>query len=130
VRFETSQTGDVQRTPVSFDVGQQPVDVVFSYDEGTEVYIEQEIPAPGAQSEGLRILRSRADQDALHLVLEGIGGHSYALNVRTPRKLGEVSGTSMKADGPFATRLVVAFSGSADTYVRRELTIPLHRQKR
>jgi hypothetical protein len=103
---------------------------LYSFDQGTDVFGYQEIPAPGAQSVGLRILRSRADQDALHLVLEGIGGRSYTLHVRSPRQLGAVSGTSMKADGPFAARLVLDFSGSADTYVRRELTIPLHRQKR
>jgi hypothetical protein len=129
-KFAISSMGDVQRAEVIIDANQPRIEVLYSFDEGTDVFVDQEIPASGAQSEGLRILRSRADQDALHLVLEGIGGRSYALHVRTPWQLVEVSGTNMKADGPFATRLVVAFSGSADTYVRRELTIPLHRQKR
>ena len=96
---------------------------------GTHPLVDQEILTPGAHSEGLRIIRSRAGQDAFHLVLEGIGGRSYALHVRTPQQLGEVSGATMEADGPSATRLVVVFSGSADTYVRRSLTIPLRRKK-
>ena len=37
------------------------VRVVFSYDEGTEVYAPIEPPARGAATEGLRILRSRAE---------------------------------------------------------------------
>jgi hypothetical protein len=129
-RFAISSMGDVQRAEVIVDANQPRIEVLFSFDQGTDVFADQEMPAPGARSEGLRILRSRADQDALHLVLEGIGGRSYTLHVRTPRQLGGVSGISMKAEGLLATRLDVAFIGSGDTYVRRELTIPLHGQKR
>ena len=96
---------------------------------GQKFSADQEIPAPGAPSKGLRILRSRADQDALHLVLEGIGGRSYALSVRTPHQLGEVSGATVETGANSATRLLVAFDGPTDTYVRRELTIPLRRRK-
>jgi len=63
-------------------------------------------------------------------VLEGLSGRSYALHVRTPHQLVEVSGVTMEADGTSDPRLVVAFGGPADTYVRRELTIPLRRYKR
>ena len=104
--------------------------VMYSYDEGTDVFADQEIPAPGAPSKGLRVLRSRADQDALHLMLEGIGGRSYALSVRTPHQLGEVSGATVETGAVSATRLLVAFDGPTDTYVRRELIIPLQRRKR
>src|SRR6266508_965749 len=55
VKFKTSQTGDTQRTPVSIDVGQESVKIVFSYDEGTDVYTEQEIPGPGTMNQGLRV---------------------------------------------------------------------------
>ena len=127
-RFLTNITGDVQRAEVTFDFGEPTVDVVYSYDEGTDVFAEQEIPAPGAQSKGLRILRSRANQDALNLVLEGIGGKSYGLYLRTPHEIGEVAGVSR--DRSNATRLVVTFDGPTDAYVRRELTIPLRRSKR
>jgi glycogen debranching enzyme len=129
-KFAINSVGDVQRAEVTLNANQPATEVVFSFDEGTEVFVDQEIPAPGAKSEGLRILRSRADQDSLHLVLEGIGGRSYALHVRSPRRLGEVAGTTMEANGPSAKSLVVAFSGPAETYVRRELIIPLLTRKR
>ena len=129
-KFVINNIGDVQLAEVAFDANQSATEVVFSFEEGTDVFVDQEIPAPGAQSEGLRILRSRADQASLHLLLEGIGGHSYVLHVRTPQQLGMVSGATMEMDGPSATRLVVTFSGSADTYVTRELTVPLSSKKR
>jgi len=130
IKFARKSIGDIQRAEVTVDANQETIAVVYSYDEGTDVFAEQEIPAPGAQSKGLRILRSRADQNALHLVLEGIGGQSYALSVRTPLQVGEVSGARVETSAISATRLLVAFDGPTDTYVRRELTIPLRRKKR
>ena len=130
VEFGRKSIGDIQRAEITFDVEQEPIVVRYSYDEGTEVFADQEIPAPGAQSEGLRILRSRADQDTLHLVLEGIGGRSYGLGVRTPHQLGEFSGAKVETGSNSTPHLLVAFDGPTDTYVRRELTIPLRRKTR
>ena len=126
MKFETSQTGDAQRTPVSFDVGQESVAAVFSYDEGTDVYIEQEIPGPGATNQGLRVLRSRADVAGLHLVLEGLGGRSYPLLVRGPHQLLEIAGVRVTKRSP-NQELVVQFEGPPDTYIRREVTIPFRK---
>jgi len=130
VKFETSQTGDVQRAPVSFDVGQESVEVVFSYDEGTDVYIEQQIPAPGTMNQGLRILRSRADAGGLHLVLEGLSGRSYPLFVRSLQQLVETTGVRVINRGA-NQELVVKFEGpphsDTDTYIRREVILPFRR---
>jgi glycogen debranching enzyme len=126
VKFETSQTGDVQRTPISFDMGQESVEVVFSYDEGTDVYVQQEIPAPGTVNQGLRVLRSRADAAGLHLVLEGLGGRFYSLFVRGPHQLLEIAGVQV-TKGSANQELVVQFEGPADTYIRRDVTIPFRK---
>ena len=123
-QFATNRVGDLQRAEVTIDANQENIEVVYRYHEGTDVFINHEIPMPGAQSKGLRILRSRADQNALHLILEGIGGSTYALDVHTPHQLGEVAGATIES-GRTSARLFVTFSGPADTYVRRELTIPL-----
>jgi glycogen debranching enzyme len=128
IEFVMKSIGDIQRAEVTFHANREPIEVIYSYDEGTEVFADQETPAPGAQNKGLRILRSRADRDALHLVLEGIGGQSYGLSVRTPHQLGEVSGATVETGPIPTTRLLVAFDGPPDSYVRRELTIPLRRK--
>jgi hypothetical protein len=126
VKFETSQSGDVQKAPVSFDMGQESVEVIFSYDEGTDVYTEQEIPAPGAMNQGLRVLRSRADIAGLHLVLEGLGGRSYPLFVRGPHQLLDIAGVRV-TKGSSNQELVVQFDGPADTYIRRDVSIPFRK---
>ena len=110
VKFEISQTGDVQRARVGIDVGQESMEIVFSYYEGTDVYQEQEIPVPGTINQGLRVLRSRADDTGLHLVLEGLGGWSYPLHVRGPHQLREIAGVgvTIRSDN---TELIVQFNG-------------------
>ncbi len=122
--FEISRTGDAQRASVSFDVGSESVEIVFRYDEGTDVYIEPEMLAPGARSQGLRILRSSADAAGLRLALEGLGGRSYILLARSPRQLGETAGVRVRTNSSSNQELLVQFEGPPETYVRRELTIP------
>jgi hypothetical protein len=80
--------------------------VVFSYDEGTDVFAPVEIPARGATSEGLRILRSRAEAGALHLVLEGLAGRTYTVGVRTLRSIGDAPGVTVTASNRDATGMI------------------------
>jgi glycogen debranching enzyme len=128
-QFEMKSAGDVQHAEVSIEADEPTVEVVFTYDEGTEIYLLPESLTPGAQSTGLRILRARADREALHLLLEGLGGRTYAVRVRTPYQLGQADGVTVQADNSSDPQLTVAFDGSSDAYVRRELTIPLQRKK-
>jgi glycogen debranching enzyme len=122
-RFARSRSGDVQRAEVVVD-GAETTEIVFAYDEGTDVYMRAEAAAPGARSQGLRVLRARAEGSALDLSLEGLGGHTYALFLRTPRRPGAVGGVTLeKAGRDWALR--VAFEGPPDRYVRRDVRLPL-----
>src|ERR1051325_667079 len=79
VEFQTSQIGDRLRASVNLEMREQSVEIVFVYDEGSDVYVKPEIPAPGAESQGLRVLRSIAQADGLRLLLEGGSGQTYKL---------------------------------------------------
>ncbi|HEV2914806.1 MAG TPA: GH116 family glycosyl hydrolase [Pyrinomonadaceae bacterium] len=127
-RFEMKSSGDVQRAEVGIEAYGPTVEFIFTYTEGTDVYFVPENLVPGAQSTGLRILRSRADAEALHLLLEGLGGRTYALRARTPYQLGRTDGVAVaQADGGSDPQLSVAFEGPSNAYVRREITIPIKR---
>ncbi|HKQ53237.1 MAG TPA: GH116 family glycosyl hydrolase, partial [Pyrinomonadaceae bacterium] len=126
-KFELKSSGDVQRAEVVVEAGERAVEVVFTYAEGTDVYLVPPALVPAAQSEGLRVLRSRADREALHLLLEGLGGRTYQLRVRTPYRLGQADGVTLKADDNSDPQLLIAFAGPPGSYVRREITIPLAR---
>jgi hypothetical protein len=124
-RFQLRRAGDVQRAEVTVEGGPPTAEIVFAYDEGTDVYSRAEAPAPGARSEGLRVLRARAEAGGLHLRLEGRGGREYPLRVRTPRGVGGAPGVTATKAGHGDWEVRVSFEGPADTYVRRDLVLPL-----
>jgi hypothetical protein len=124
--FTSTRAGDVQRPEVSFVIEQSDTEIVFDYDEGTDVYLEPRAPSTGDTNEGLRILRSRAAAGTLNLLLEGRGGHTYTLGVRTPHKLGSAAGVVVKeGDGRGDAQLIVGFDAGTQKYVRRAISIPL-----
>jgi glycogen debranching enzyme len=127
-KFDVQRIGDVQRVEVAFDFSLTAT-VVFNYDEGTDVYVAQQMPAPGAINQGLRILRVRADANALRLTLEGLGGYVYTLRARSARRLGEASGVKITEIEGQDAQLTVSFDGPKDEYVRREIVIPLLAKK-
>jgi glycogen debranching enzyme len=124
-RFKLTQLGDIQRAEISFDVTLL-AKVVFNYDEGTEVYVVPESLKPAQNNQGIRVLRSRPDTNALRLVVEGAGGRSYTLGVRSPRRLGDANGVKVsRASGSPDQQLLITFDGPRDTYVRREIIMPM-----
>jgi glycogen debranching enzyme len=121
--FDAEPRGDVQFVGAELKVEGQ-AEVIFEYDEGSDVYLAREEPAPGARSTGLRVLRSRASGGGLRLLLEGSGGRSYTLGLRSPRTVGEVPGVNVLRRAGQDTRLGFVFN-TPSRYAARELFIPL-----
>jgi hypothetical protein len=128
VEFQTSRIGDRLRALVTFAMREQSVEVVFLYDEGSDVYVKSEIPAPGAESQGLRVLRSIAQDNGLRLLLEGRGGRTYRLFVRGPHQVAETAGVKVLRNGGPDQELMIEFEGSPDNYSRRDVTLPFIRR--
>lgn len=124
-KFDTRRMGDIQRVEVNVESPLNVNEVVFSYDEGTDVYVERDALRPGASSEGLRVLRSRAEAGSLRLLVEGLGGRTYELRVRTPHRAGETRGVKVIEAAGGDVKLLVSFEGREDAYVGREIVIPL-----
>ena len=125
--FKMTPIGDVQQAVMVVESPPAKSSIVIDYADGSDVYTELSAPAPGADNTGLRILRSTASNDHLRLVLEGRGGRSYPLFVRTPRRIGEVPGVTLKPRRGGDVEAVVAFEGATTEYVRREVVLPLTR---
>jgi hypothetical protein len=124
VPTKVTRQGDVQRVEVELEAtGSHRV--VFSLEEGTGVYSAVDAPRRGATSQGLRILRARAEGGRLKLVLDGRAGRSYAIGVRSPRRPQAVPGITVSAAPNGDARLLVSFEGPEGAYVRRELDLPL-----
>ena len=125
VKHDVTLTGDVQRVQIALDQRSEVTEAVFTYDEGTDVYVDTQDLREGAASEGLRILRARADPRTLRLTVEGRGGRTYVVGVRTPRRLGSAEGVTVLAPPARDPQLRIRFDGTSDAYVHREIVIPL-----
>jgi hypothetical protein len=124
-KFQRVVIGDVQRIEVATEASGERTEVVFSLDEGTDVYVEPNTIELGAANEGLRVIRVKPDANALRLTVEGRGGRAYGVTVRSPRKLGESDGVRLVESTARDQRIEIRLTGSAEDYVRREIVIPL-----
>jgi hypothetical protein len=127
VAFRAERTGDVRVVEFAVEV-RRPVEVRVAYDEGSDVYVPFALRAPGARSESLRVLRSTADEGALRLLLEGLGGRTYALRLKTPHAVDPGEGFESTRVGPDEYRLDVTFDPAARGYTRREVVVPLSKR--
>jgi glycogen debranching enzyme len=127
INFTTMEMGDRQFVELVVNNALASNEVVLTYTEGTDVYVEPETLWPGASNQGLRILSSEADEEALHLTLEGLAGHTYTLKVRSPLSIVEPKDNAPRSAKESGTQVMtVTFVGTAGSYVRRELTVPLY----
>lgn len=123
--FEIEREGDVQRAVLTTEL-RDSTEIVFRVEEGSAAFVRPEAPLPGATSRGLRILRDRAENAALRLVLEGVGGRTYTFGVRTPQRIASVPGVTIRPSKPGFYDVDVTFDGAPGHYVRRVVTLPLH----
>ncbi len=127
VRYQARSVGDVERVEVAIDTVGRSTQVVFTLDEGTDVFVEPQALRPGGENQGLRIVRASAHSNELRLLVEGRAGRAYPIRVRSPRRLGTAEGvTALQPDGRFQ-RLEISFPGPAHEYGRREIAIPFMR---
>jgi glycogen debranching enzyme len=124
-RFSLERIGDVQRPQVEADLPGKRVLIVVRYAPGTDAWVRPALPEAGARSSGLRILRSRAENGALRLVLEGSGGRRYEMGVRSPQRLGSAAGVAVRTAGSGSWTVEVTFDGPPGSYVRREVVLPV-----
>jgi glycogen debranching enzyme len=123
VQFTSERRGDVQFVGTEIEVERQ-AEVLFEYVEGSDVYVTHEAPRPGDRSAGLRVLRAHAEADGLRLLLEGAGGHTYTLGLRSPRTVGDAPGVNEVRRPGQDTRLIFVFNAPG-RHVRHEYFIPL-----
>jgi glycogen debranching enzyme len=126
--FNVTREGDVQRAAVTASTAGREMEFVFTHTAGTDVYAEREEPAAGARSTGLRVLRSRASERELRLVVEGLAGREYALRLRGGRRVGLGTGDKAKLSvtvGAGDPLLGVRLDGPQGAYVRREIAVRL-----
>jgi glycogen debranching enzyme len=123
--FTIEREGDIQRVRIAVERAVLTIRVEVTHDAGTEVSVPIVEPAPGAESQGVRLLRVRPERDSLRLLIEGRGQRAYTLAIRGPRMVGTVEGVKHLGRRGEAQEISIRFAGSADDYVRHEFRLPL-----
>jgi glycogen debranching enzyme len=126
-KFNLQKMGDVQRIETILE-NPQNTEVVFNYEEGTEVFYTPAPLLPAQRNQDLKIIRAVADEQNLRLIVEGLGGRAYTLGVRSGYKLNEVEGVKIEQNGGLFGKIAVKFEGAENEFVRREIVIPLHKK--
>ncbi|MEO0856534.1 MAG: amylo-alpha-1,6-glucosidase [Bacteroidota bacterium] len=116
--------GDVQRVVASIPLGDR-TEITVATDSGTGAYVRHEPADSGARSMGLRILRDRAEDGALNLLLEGVGGETYAFGIRSPRTVIGADGVAVRETEARHYEATISFEGTGPDYVRRAVSLPL-----
>jgi hypothetical protein len=124
IAFEMKPNGDGQQVEVKFDLTRALTEIFFEYTEGTDVYLVPPMLVAGAESVGLRVVRAQARKDGLFLVLEGRGGQSYDLNVKSPQTFKEIEGVKVSTVSENERQLQISFAGKENWYVKREILLP------
>ena len=84
IQFEIKRAGDVQRAEASSGTSEPTIEMVFTYTEGTDIYMVPESLTAGAQSTGLRICVRAPTVKLCASRSKGLGGATYAVRARTP----------------------------------------------
>ncbi|MEO1478941.1 MAG: amylo-alpha-1,6-glucosidase, partial [Bacteroidota bacterium] len=116
--------GDVQRVVASIPLGDR-TEITVATDSGTGAYVRHEPANSGARSMGLRILRDRAEDGALNLLLEGVGGETYTFGIRSPRTVTAADGVAVRETEARHYEATITFEGIGPDYVRRAVSLPL-----
>ncbi len=124
IAFEMKPNGDGQQVEVKFDLTKALTEIFFEYTEGTDVYLVPPMLVAGAESVGLRVVKAQTRKDGLFLVLEGRGGQSYDLNVKSPQTFKEIEGVKISPGTKNVRRLQISFVSEENSYVKREILLP------
>ncbi len=87
------------------------------------IYLPLNFPQIGERASGLKVIRASFKAEQLRIVVEGLGGKDYILNLITPRTLVSLKEAEVvQADGA-EKRIRIKFEGKGGEYSRKEVVI-------
>ena len=123
IAFQMKIFGDVQQAEIALDISNTPTEIAFDYAEGTDVYLIPNDLQAGQENTNLKIIRSSAQKDGLHLTVEGRGDQRNILNVKSTRGVKAGSDVMILSAAPSEQTMQIVFSGGKE-FTIREIIMP------
>lgn len=127
-QFNLTKIGDVQRAEVLLENFANVSSVVFELDEGAEVFYKPQNLQIGQRNQDLKIIRATADAGNLRLIVEGLGGRTYTLGVRSGFKLDAAENVQIEQNADLFGKISIKFDGASNAFVRREIVFSSQRK--
>jgi hypothetical protein len=122
IEFTTEENKGEVRCLISLEVGGK-TDVEIETEKVVCLDFPLHFPQVGDKTTGLKIIRTQYSDDELKILVEGLGGREYSLNLRTSRSIAFASEAEVEDTEKSDKKIKISFKGQEEAYSRREIII-------
>jgi len=81
------------------------------------------LPRIGDQTTGLKIIRVLYENDQLRILVEGLGGREYTMDMITTRTISSADEAEVESTEDSGKKIKISFDGQKEVYSRKEIII-------
>jgi len=122
IEFSTEENKGEVRCLISLEVAGR-TDVEIETEKSICLDFSPHFPQIGDKTTGLKIIRTQYSEDELKILVEGMGGREYSLNLSTSRSVASVSEAEVEDTEKSGKKIKISFKGQEETYSRKEIII-------
>jgi len=105
------------------------IKIEIYYRKRTDVVIPKQKVEIGDKTKGLKVIKAKMEDNKLHVILEGLYGKTYPLELITKRKISSLEGAKIIEQNEVKKFLSVSFPKQGEGYIRKIIKIILGEEK-
>jgi len=122
MEFSAEEDKGEVRCLISLEVAGK-TDVEIETENGICLNFPPHIPQIGDKTTGLKIIRTLYNENELRILVEGLGGREYTLNLSTSRAVVSAREAEVEDAEKHDKKIRISFKGQEETYSRKEIII-------
>jgi hypothetical protein len=115
------KSGDI-RLALGLEVKAETL-VEVTTEKGIFIDMPMNFPQIGQKTSGLKLIRAAFSEEQLRMIVEGLGGKDYILNLITPRSLVSLKGAQVIRQEGLEKKIKIKFEGKEGNYSRKEVVV-------
>jgi hypothetical protein len=122
MEFSTEEEKGEARCLISLEVDGK-TDVEIETEKGIYLDFPPHFPQIGDKTSGMKIIRTKYSEDELRILVEGLGGREYTLNLSTSRSVASAQEAEVEKTEKRDIKIKISFKGQEEIYSRKEIII-------